>query len=71
MGIRENGINEGGTLSAAEQDIVAKYPDMSLIWIDANTGGYLGIAHRLKARPVPMEADWTAAGGSLDFLFWG
>ncbi|MEY3275268.1 MAG: hypothetical protein RL153_533 [Verrucomicrobiota bacterium] len=71
VGIRENGINEGGTLSAAEQDIVAKYPDMSLIWIDANTGGYLGIAHRLKARPVPMEPEWTAAGGSLDFLFWG
>ncbi len=71
VGIRENGINETGTLTPAEQDIVTKYPDMSLIWVDANTGGYIGVAHKLKARPLPMEADWTDAGGSLSYLFWG
>lgn len=71
VGIRENGLNESGTLTPAQQDIAAKYPDMSLIWLDANTGAYLGVAHKLKARPVPMEAEWTAANGSLNFLFWG
>lgn len=71
VGIRENGIDEaGGNLSTEQQQIAQMYPDRSIIWIDAATGEYLGIAHQIALRPVPMEADWTAAGGSLDFPFW-
>jgi hypothetical protein len=71
IGVKENGIDENDPgLSAADRDLAERYPDRSLIWLDAATGEYLGIAHVMPLRPVPMEQEWIDAGGSLDGFEW-
>jgi hypothetical protein len=71
VGIRENGVDETAPgLPAAQLEIAEMYPDRSLIWINAETGEYIGIAHQFEMRPVVMEQEWVDAGGVLDFAFW-
>ncbi len=55
LGIRENGINEDDpSLTQEQKDKAAKYPDRSLIWIDAATGKPLGLALKTEVLPVPL-----------------
>lgn len=71
VGVKENGIDEGAPgLSAAQQALAAKYPDRSLIYVNAATGEYIGVAHVMPLQPVPMEQEWVDAGGSLDGFEW-
>jgi hypothetical protein len=57
LGVRENGINESDpNLSQAQKDMAAKFPDRSIIWIDARTGKPLGIALRTEVFPVSLAA---------------
>ncbi len=62
LGIRENGINE----SEADHDaaLAAQFPDRSLIWIDPDTGQSMGVALVVGFNPVPLDAEFTGAGGS-------
>lgn len=60
LGIRENGINEQDpTLSQAQKDLAAAYPDRSIIWIDAATGKPMGLALKTEIVPVPLAAQPT------------
>lgn len=71
IGVKENGINESDPgLSAADRALAEKYPDRSLIWINAANGDYIGVAHIMPLRPVPMEQEWIDKGGSLDGFEW-
>ena len=74
LGVRENGIIEASA-SAEEQELAAKYPDRSLIWLDAKTGKPLGIAW--KGDLFPADAigyDITdpehGKQGSKGTFFW-
>jgi hypothetical protein len=68
LAIRENGINEASAGSA--QALAAQYPDRSLIWINPTNGAPMGIALTIGLRPVPLDADFIAAGGSPDQYWW-
>ncbi|MBX3748182.1 MAG: immunoglobulin domain-containing protein [Verrucomicrobiae bacterium] len=71
IGVKENGINESDPgLSAAQRTLAERYPDRSLIYLDAATGDYIGIAHVMPLRPVPMEQEWIDREGSLDGFEW-
>ncbi len=63
LAIRENGINE--TQADHDAELAAQYPDRSLIWIDETTGAPMGIALEIGQTPVPLDADFTGAGGSM------
>jgi hypothetical protein len=69
LGIRENGINESSA-SDAQKALAAQYPDRSLIWINPTNGSPLGIALNIGLTPVPLDADFIAAGGSPVQYWW-
>jgi regulation of enolase protein 1 (concanavalin A-like superfamily) len=54
LGINENGINETTETDPAKLDAAAKCPDRSLVWIDARTGKWLGVAIKTEINPVPL-----------------
>jgi hypothetical protein len=63
--IRENGIIES---AAHDTNLANAYPDNSLIWIDANTGAPLGLAHVFGVHPVTV----TGQGSQNDYYHeWG
>lgn len=68
LGIRENGIDE--TAPGANTALAAQYPDRSLIWINPTNGAPMGIALTIGLRPVPLDANFTAAGGLPDQYWW-
>ena len=64
--VRENGINE--TAAGHNAALAAAYPDNSLIWIDANTGAPLGLAHVFGVHPVTV----TGQASQNDYYHeWG
>lgn len=68
LGVRENGINE--TDPNHDSELAAMYPDRSLIWIDLATGAPMGVALEVGFNPVPLDQDFTDAGGTLiDYYF--
>ena len=68
LAIRENGINESDP--AHDAALAAAYPDRSLLWINPDTGAPAGIALNVGLRPVPLDADFLAKGGTeLEFYF--
>ena len=68
LGVRENGINESDPEHDAET--AAKYPDRSLIWIDARTGIPTGIAINFGLDPVlPDGAEVVTGTGNYYFIF--
>ncbi|HEV8544076.1 MAG TPA: hypothetical protein VGR78_16920 [Verrucomicrobiae bacterium] len=68
LGIRENGINEAE--AGPGQTLAAQYPDRSLIWINPTNGAPMGIALTIGLTPVPLDADFIAAGGTPDQYWW-
>jgi hypothetical protein len=68
VGVKENGIDE--TAAGHDSALAAKYPDRSLIYLDAATGDYIGVAHTMPLRPVAMEQEWLDREGSLDGFEW-
>ncbi|MDA0812288.1 MAG: discoidin domain-containing protein, partial [Verrucomicrobia bacterium] len=66
LGIRENGINE--TDPAHDADMAAKYPDRSLIWIDARSGIPTGVAINFGVTPT-LPAGAAVVGGSGGYYF--
>lgn len=68
LGIRENGIVEGA--AGANLALAAQYPDRSLIWINPTNGAPLGLALTIGLHPVPLDADFLAAGGSPEQYWW-
>jgi hypothetical protein len=69
LGIRENGIDES-TATDAQKALAAQYPDRSLIWINPTNGAPMGIALNIGLYPVPLDADFVAAGGVVDQYWW-
>ncbi|MDG1892083.1 MAG: hypothetical protein P8L18_12300 [Verrucomicrobiota bacterium] len=68
LGIRENGIDESDP--GHDAALAAAYPDRSIQWVDAGTGDPMGTAIEVGIHPVPLEADFTGAGGTeLDYYF--
>jgi hypothetical protein len=68
LGVRENGINESDP--GHDTALAAAYPDRSLLWIDAQTGAPQGVAIQVGLRPVPLDAEFLARGGTeIDFYF--
>ena len=68
LGIRENGINE--TDADHDSDLAAKYPDRSLIWIDARSGIPTGVALEFGTDPtLPDGADVVTGTGNYYFNF--
>jgi hypothetical protein len=63
LAVAENGINEDdATITQAQKDLAAQYPDRSLIWLEASTGKPLGIAWKESLRPgEQINYDVTAA----------
>ena len=62
------GINE--TDPTHDTALAAQYPDRSLVWIDPETGAPQGTGLVIGLQPVPLDADFIAAGGTtLDFYF--
>jgi regulation of enolase protein 1 (concanavalin A-like superfamily) len=54
LGINENGINEATETDPAKLDAATKCPDRSMVWIDAHTGKWLGVAIKTEINPVPL-----------------
>ncbi|MCW5559344.1 MAG: hypothetical protein KIT22_16130, partial [Verrucomicrobiae bacterium] len=55
LAIRENGIDEQDpSLSQAQKDIAAQYPDRSLVWLDLETGKPLGLAWKEDLRAADL-----------------
>lgn len=55
LAVRENGIDEQNTaLPQAQKDLAARFPDRSLIWLDAATGRPLGIAWTESLRAADL-----------------
>jgi hypothetical protein len=69
LGIRENGIDES-TASDAQKALAAQYPDRSLIWINPTNGAPTGLALNIGLYPVSLDADFVAAGGTVDQYWW-
>ncbi|MGA1015132.1 MAG: hypothetical protein ACO3VS_08320 [Limisphaerales bacterium] len=68
LGIRENGIDE--TDPNHDQAMAAEFPDRSILWIDPDSGQPMGVAIEVGFSPVPLDADFLAAGGTqLDYYF--
>ena len=68
LGIRENGIDE--TDPNHDQAMAAEFPDRSILWIDPDSGEPMGVAIEVGFSPVPLDADFLAAGGTqLDYYF--
>ena len=68
LGIRENGINEADPEHDAE--LAAKYPDRSLIWIDARSGIPAGVALVFGVNPtLPEGAQVVSGTGGYYFNF--
>ena len=61
-GLSQHGIAEGA--AGANLALAAQYPDRSLIWINPTNGAPLGLALTIGLHPVPLDADFLAAGGS-------
>lgn len=68
LGIRENGIDESS--ATANQTLAAQYPDRSLIWINPTNGAPMGVALTIGLAPVPLDADFIAAGGTPAQYWW-
>lgn len=63
--VKENGLDEAdGGLTQEQKDLIAAYPDRSLIWVSASTGKPLGIAHQFGVRPI------VATGQANNNDFW-
>ena len=56
LGINENGIDEATETDPAKLDAAAKCPDRSLVWIDARTGAWLGVAIKTEISEAPIPA---------------
>jgi hypothetical protein len=69
LAIRENGINESAA-SDAQKALATQYPDRSLIWVNPTNGAPLGLALNIGLTPVPLDADFVAAGGSPVQYWW-
>jgi hypothetical protein len=69
LGIRENGIDESNA-SDAQKALAAQYPDRCLIWINPTNGAPMGVALNIGLAPVPLDADFVAAGGLPDQYWW-
>ena len=68
LGIRENGINE--TDPEHDADMAAKFPDRSLIWIDARSGIPTGVALNFGLDPaLPAGAEVVDGTGNYYFNF--
>jgi hypothetical protein len=53
LGVRENGIDEEDpSLTQEQRDLAAAYPDRSVIWVSADSGKPLGVAHVFGLRPI-------------------
>lgn len=48
----ENGVDEENA-TAEELELSATFPDRSILWIDADTGAFLGVAIDLALQPAP------------------
>ncbi|MEW6234010.1 MAG: hypothetical protein AB1656_01360 [Candidatus Omnitrophota bacterium] len=68
LGVRENGINESDPNHDAA--LAAQFPDRSLIWINPYDGSPMGVALTIGLKPVQLDADFLADGGSTnDYYF--
>ncbi|HOJ60040.1 MAG TPA: hypothetical protein PK878_07105 [bacterium] len=68
LAVRENGINE--TDPNHDAALAAQFPDRSLIWINPADGSPMGVALVIGLKPVPLDPDFLAAGGSdIDYYF--
>ena len=68
LAVRENGVNE--TEADHDAALAAQFPDRSLIWINETTGAPMGVALVIGLNPVPLDEDFTGAGGTLnDYYF--
>ena len=65
LGIRENGIDETTETDPDLLTAAAQVPDRSIIWLDAHTGKFLGVALTVPIDPVqntPRRLGRTSSG---------